>query len=242
MGDNSGTGVAFSRDPGTGESKLYGEYLINAQGEDVVAGIRTPSPISQMELVLPEAYAKFIDNVQKLEKHFHEMQDVEFTVENGRLWMLQCRTGKRSGKAAFRIAVDMVNEGLASKEEAILGIDSHHVQQMLHKEFAADVLKSDQYKKNVVAVGLPGGPGAAVGKIVLSTEEAEAMKAMGEKVILVAQNTSPEGEFCLTCHEFVVHLIYTPSLMHRTDVGGMWASQGILTQRGGMTSHAAVGE
>jgi pyruvate,orthophosphate dikinase len=194
MGDTSGTGVAFSRDPGTGENKLYGEYLINAQGEDVVAGIRTPEPISRMQQVLPDAYAQFLDNVKKLERHFHDMQDVEFTVENGKLWMLQCRSGKRTGKAAFRIAVDMVKEGLATKEEALLKIEPDHVRQMLHPEFAEDVLKGDDYKKNVVAVGLPGGPGAAVGKIVFSTAEAEAMKAKGESVILVAQNTSPEGK------------------------------------------------
>jgi len=216
MGDSSGTGVAFSRDPGTGENKLYGEYLINAQGEDVVAGIRTPEPISRMKAVLPEAYDKFLENVEMLEKHFGDMQDVEFTVENEKLWMLQCRSGKRTGKAAFGIAIDLVKEGLATREEALLKIDADHVDQMLHPEFPTKVLESDDYKSNVVGSGLPGGPGAAVGKIVLSTPEAEEMKANGESVILVRENTSPE------------------------DVGGMWASSGILTKRGGMTSHAAV--
>jgi pyruvate,orthophosphate dikinase len=216
MGENSGTGVAFSRDPGTGEKKLYGEYLINAQGEDVVAGIRTPEPIKRMQDVLPDAYSQFVYNIELLENHFHDMQDVEFTVENKRLWMLQCRSGKRTGQAAFRIAVDMVEEGLDTKDEALLKIESDHVKQMLHPDFPVDVMNSEDYKQSVVAMGLPGGPGAAVGKIVLSTPEAEAMKAKGETVILVRENTSPE------------------------DVGGMWASQGILTQRGGMTSHAAV--
>lgn len=216
MGENSGTGVAFSRDPGTGEHKLYGEYLINAQGEDVVAGIRTPEPIKRMQEVLPEAYAQFLENIEKLEGHFHDMQDLEFTVENGRLWMLQCRSGKRTGQAAFRIAVDMVEEGLSTKEEALMRIESGHVDQMLHPDFAADALKSEDYKNSIVATGLPGGPGAAVGKIVFSTPEAERLKENGEAAILVRENTSPE------------------------DVGGMWASAGILTQRGGMTSHAAV--
>jgi len=216
MGESSGTGVAFSRDPGTGENKLFGEYLINAQGEDVVAGIRTPEPISRMKAVLPTAYEKFLENVEKLENHFGDMQDVEFTVENEKLWMLQCRSGKRTGKAAFNIAIDLVKEGLATREEALMKIEIDHVDQMLHPEFPANVLGSDEYKKNVLASGLPGGPGAAVGKIVLSTPEAERMKENGESVILVRENTSPE------------------------DVGGMWASSGILTQRGGMTSHAAV--
>ena len=216
MGENSGTGVAFSRDPGTGEAVLYGEFLINAQGEDVVAGIRTPEPISHMAEVLPSAYDQFIHNVEKLEDHFRDMQDVEFTVENGKLWMLQCRSGKRTGQAAFRIATDMVTEGLCSPEEALLKIEPDHVKQILHPAFQSDVLSSTKYKDNVLTTGLPGGPGAAVGKIVLSTEEAEAAKERGEAVILVRENTSPE------------------------DVGGMWAANGVLTARGGMTSHAAV--
>jgi pyruvate,orthophosphate dikinase len=216
MGENSGTGVAFSRNPSTGENLLYGEYLINAQGEDVVAGIRTPEPISRMEQVLPEAYRQFIENVHKLEQHFHDMQDVEFTVENGKLWMLQCRSGKRTGHAAFRIAIDMVNEGLCNKEKALLTIEPDHVKQLLHPTFTPGALKDPSYKENVIAVGFPGGPGAAVGKIVFDPQRAEEQKAIGEHVILCRENTSPE------------------------DVGGMWAAQGVLTARGGMTSHAAV--
>jgi pyruvate, orthophosphate dikinase len=216
MGDTSGTGVTFSRNPGTGEKRIYGEYLINAQGEDVVAGIRTPEPIKTMEEAVPDAYAQLLENIATLEHHFHDMQDVEFTVENGRLWMLQCRSGKRTGQAAFRIAVDMVKEGLDTKDGALLKIEPDHVKQMLHPDFPSEVLGSKEYKEGIVAVGLPGGPGAGVGKIVFSTPEAELMKAKGEVVILVLENTSPE------------------------DVGGMWASAGILTKRGGMTSHAAV--
>ena len=216
MGETSGTGVAFSRDPGTGENKLYGEYLINAQGEDVVAGIRTPEPISKMAEVLPEAYCQFIHNINKLESHFQDMQDVEFTVENGKLWMLQCRRGKRTGPAAFRIAMDMVNEGLCTPEEALLRIEPDHVKQLLHPAFSPEALASPSYKENIVAVGLPGGPGAAVGKIVFDAKTAEERKANNDNVILVRENTSPE------------------------DVGGMWAAVGVLTARGGMTSHAAV--
>jgi len=216
MGDNSGTGVAFSRDPGTGENKLYGEYLVNAQGEDVVAGIRTPEPISRMEQVLPEAYRQFVHNVEKLESSFQDMQDIEFTVENGKLWMLQCRSGKRTGPAALRIAIDIVNEGLCTKEEALLKIEPDHIKQLLHPAFTPDALASPTYKANVVAEGLAGGPGAAVGKIVFDAKAAEERKADGENVILVRENTSPE------------------------DVGGMWAAEGVLTARGGMTSHAAV--
>lgn len=216
MGETSGTGVAFSRDPGTGENKLYGEYLINAQGEDVVAGIRTPEPISKMAEVLPEAYCQFIRNINKLESHFQDMQDVEFTVENGKLWMLQCRRGKRTGPAAFRIAMDMVDEGLCTPEEALLRVEPDHVKQLLHPAFSPEALASPSYKENIVAVGLPGGPGAAVGKIVFDAKTAEERKANNDNVILVRENTSPE------------------------DVGGMWAAVGVLTARGGMTSHAAV--
>jgi len=214
LGDTSGTGVAFSRDPGTGEKKLKGEYLVNAQGEDVVAGIRTPEHIDTMAKALPSAYSQFIENVEKLEHHFKDMQDVEFTVENGKLWMLQCRSGKRTGHAAIKIAVDLVNEGLCTPEEGLKKVEPTHVQQVLHPTFPQSALDSAEYKENIVAVGLAGGPGAAVGKIVLSTQKAEEMTAEG--VILVRENTSPE------------------------DVGGMWASKGILTSRGGVTSHAAV--
>lgn len=214
LGPTSGTGVAFSRNPGTGKNELNGEYLENAQGEDVVAGIRTPQPISAMAKGFPRAYAQFIKNIGQLERHFKDMQDVEFTVEDGKLWMLQCRNGKRTGQAAFSIACDMVDEKLCSKEEALLKVEPDHVQQMMHPTFAADALKSPAYQDNIVAVGLAGGPGAAVGKIVFSTTCAEERSAQG--VILVRENTSPE------------------------DVGGMWASKGILTSRGGVTSHAAV--
>jgi pyruvate,orthophosphate dikinase len=207
LGSTSGTGVAFSRCPSNGKNEVMGEYLINAQGEDVVAGIRTPDPISKMQQVLPEAYEQFRKNVSLLEVHFGDMQDVEFTVENGKLWMLQCRSGKRTGQAAFRIAVDLVNEGLTTKEEALLRIDTDHVRQILHPTFSPAALNSRYYKDNVVAVGLAGGPGAAVGKIIFKTTDAELRS--DEKLILVREVTSPE------------------------DVGGMWASQGILTARGG---------
>lgn len=214
LGPTSGTGVAFSRDPGTGENKLKGEYLINAQGEDVVAGIRTPEHIDRMKEGLPMAYEQFLRNVDALEKHFKDMQDVEFTVENGKLWMLQCRSGKRTGQAAFKIATDFVEEGLCTPQEALLKVEPDHVKQMLHPTFSAEALNSPLYKENIVAVGLAGGPGAAVGKIVFTTAKAEETSAEG--VLLVRENTSPE------------------------DVGGMWASQGVLTSRGGVTSHAAV--
>lgn len=199
---------------GIGENKLKGEYLINAQGEDVVAGIRTPEPIAKMAEVLPDAYAQFLHNVELLENHFKDMQDVEFTVEDGKLWMLQCRSGKRTGQAAFKIAADLVSEGLCTPEEALLKVEPDHVKQVLHPTFSAEALESKQYKDNVVAVGLAGGPGAAIGKLAFTTEDAEARQAEG--VILVRENTSPE------------------------DVGGMWAANGIVTSRGGVTSHAAV--
>lgn len=189
LGDSSGTGVAFSRCPSTGKNEMMGEYLINAQGEDVVAGIRTPDPIAMMQNVLPEAFAQFVKNITLLEKHFGDMQDVEFTVENGKLWMLQCRSGKRTGQAAFQIAIDMVNEGLTTKEKALLKIDTDHVRQILHPTFAKEALNSSEYKDNVVAVGLAGGPGAAVGKIIFQTSEAE--KRSDEKLILVREVTSP---------------------------------------------------
>lgn len=216
MGQDSGTGVAFSRNPSTGANELYGEYLINAQGEDVVAGIRTPQPISQMHDVLPNAYKQFVANINKLERHFKDMQDVEFTVEKGKLWMLQCRSGKRTGRAAIKIAIDLENDGICSPAEALLKVDPDHVRQLLHPHFASDALASDKYKNGVFAKGLPGGPGAAVGALVFTPKEAEEEKAKGEVVILVRETTSPE------------------------DVGGMWAAAGILTARGGMTSHAAV--
>jgi pyruvate, orthophosphate dikinase len=214
LGPTSGTGVAFSRDPGTGEAVIKGEYLINAQGEDVVAGIRTPEPISRMAQDLPEAYKQFVRNIELVERHFKDMQDVEFTVEEGKLWMLQCRSGKRTGQAAFHIAVDMVKEGICTTQEALLRIEPDHVKQILHPTFSKEALNSARYQDNVVAVGLAGGPGAAVGKIVFSPQMAE--KRREEGIILVRNNTSPE------------------------DVGGMWAARGILTSHGGVTSHAAV--
>lgn len=193
---------------------LQGEYLVNAQGEDVVAGIRTPENIDTMAKALPEAYSQFLRNVETLERHFKDMQDIEFTVENGKLWMLQCRSGKRTGHAAIKIAVDLVEDGLCTQQEALFKVEPDHIKQVLHPTFSQEVLESAEYAENVVAVGLAGGPGAAVGKLVFSTKKAEEMTAEG--VILVREVTSPE------------------------DVGGMWASQGILTCRGGVTSHAAV--
>jgi pyruvate, orthophosphate dikinase len=179
-----------------------------------VAGIRTPEHIDTMAMALPEAYTQFLHNVDKLERHFKDMQDIEFTVENGKLWMLQCRSGKRTGHAAIKIAVDLVDDGLCTRPEALLKVEPDHIKQVLHPTFSQEALESNEYVKNVVAVGLAGGPGAAVGKLVFSTERAEEQTAEG--VILVREVTSPE------------------------DVGGMWASQGILTSRGGVTSHAAV--
>jgi pyruvate,orthophosphate dikinase len=211
MGPTSGTGVCFSRNPNNGEKVLYGEYLINAQGEDVVAGIRTPQPISTLKEALPKAYDELVINVNMLEKHFHDMQDIEFTIQEGRLFMLQTRSGKRVGPAAVKIAVDMVDEGLATGNQAIMMVKPEHLNQPLHPQFQSTTSKD--YKQNVLAKGLPASPGAAVGKIVFSPEEAEALHAKGEKCILVRDETSPE------------------------DVGGMWASQGVLTARGGMTSH-----
>lgn len=214
MGPTSGTGVCFSRNPNTGENKLYGEYLINAQGEDVVAGIRTPLPIAKLEESLPEAYKQLIHNVKILEKNYHDMQDIEFTVQDGKLFMLQTRSGKRVGPAAVKIAVDMVKEGLANPDQAVLMVKPEHLNQLLHPQFKST--KAASYRDNILARGLPASPGAAVGKIVFSPEAAEAREAAGEKCVLVRDETSPE------------------------DVGGMWASEGVLTARGGMTSHAAV--
>ena len=212
MGETSGTGVLFTRNPSTGENKLYGEYLVNAQGEDVVAGIRTPSDISTMKDALPAAYEQLVKNTELLELHFKDMQDIEFTVEDGQLFMLQCRSGKRTGAGAVKMAVDFVKEGLVTKEEAVQMVEPTHVDQLLHPQFKDE----GAYKADVIGTGLPASPGAAVGQIVFSTEDAEAAKAEGRKVILVRVETSPE------------------------DVGGMDAAEGILTARGGMTSHAAV--
>lgn len=210
MGDTSGTGVAFTRDPATGEKRFFGEYLMNAQGEDVVAGIRTPQPISTLEQTMPDAYSKLEEIYKKLEDHFRDMQDIEFTIEEGTLYMLQTRTGKRTAAAALRIAVEMVDEGLIDKRTAVTRVSPDQIDRLLHPTIDSD----SEYE--VVATGLPASPGAAVGKVVFTAEHAEEMKKKNEKVILVRTETSPE------------------------DIGGMDAAQGILTVRGGMTSHAAV--
>ncbi len=212
MGDNCGTGVAFTRDPATGEKKLMGEFLTNAQGEDVVAGVRTPMPIAQMAEKFPAAFEEFKKVCQILENHYHDMQDMEFTVENEKLYMLQTRNGKRTAPAALQIAVDLVAEGHKTKEEAVLMIDPRNLDTLLHPQFDAKALKA----ANPVGKGLGASPGAACGQVVFSAEDAEAWKNAGKKVVLVRLETSPE------------------------DITGMKAAQGILTVRGGMTSHAAV--
>ena len=212
LNENSGTGVAFTRDPATGEKKLMGEFLINAQGEDVVAGVRTPMPISQMEQEFPEAYAQFVKVCDLLENHYHDMQDMEFTVENGKLYMLQCRNGKRTAQAALKIACDLVDEGMIDEKQAVLMIDPRNLDTLLHPQFDAKVLKAS----TPMGKGLGASPGAACGKCVFTAEEAKAWAERGEKVVLVRLETSPE------------------------DIEGMKAAQGILTVRGGMTSHAAV--
>ena len=213
-GDNSGTGVAFTRDPSTGENKLMGEYLINAQGEDVVAGIRTPSPIAQLEEQMPEVYAQFVEISQKLEKHYRDMQDMEFTIENGKLYMLQTRNGKRTAQAALKIAVDLVDEGMITEQEAVLRVEPQQLDSLLHPQFDSAALKAAA----VIGKGLPASPGAACGQVVFTAEVAKEVVENGTmpKVILVRLETSPE------------------------DIEGMVAAQGILTVRGGMTSHAAV--
>ena len=219
MGNDCATGVAFTRNPATGEESFFGEFLVNAQGEDVVAGIRTPQSINKagsdgelpsMEEVMPESYAQLVDIQQKLEKHYRDMQDIEFTIEKGRLFMLQTRTGKRTAAAAVKIAADMVKEGLIDKKEAVLRIAPEQLDQLLHPSL------DPKAKKTVIAKGLPASPGAASGEIIFSADEAEEEKKLGRKVILVRIETSPE------------------------DIHGMHAAQGILTARGGMTSHAAV--
>ena len=212
LNNESGTGVAFTRDPATGEKKLMGEFLINAQGEDVVAGVRTPMPIAQMEQEFPDAYNEFIKVCETLENHYHDMQDMEFTVENKKLYMLQCRNGKRTAQAALQIACDLVDEGHKTEEEAVLMIDPRNLDTLLHPQFDAKALKA----ATPMGKGLGASPGAACGKVVFTADDAEAWNAKGEKVILVRLETSPE------------------------DITGMKASQGILTVRGGMTSHAAV--
>ena len=212
MGDKSGTGVAFTRNPADGENKLFGEFLINAQGEDVVAGIRTPNEISELKDIMPEVYSQFVDATKKLEHHYKDMQDIEFTIENERLFLLQTRAGKRTAHAAINVAVDLVDENLISKEEAIMRIEPNQLDQLLHPMFEPKALADAQ----IIAKGLPASPGAASGKIYFHADDVVAAKARGEKTILVRQETSPE------------------------DIEGMVAAEGILTARGGMTSHAAV--
>ena len=212
LNDNSGTGVAFTRDPATGEKKLMGEFLTNAQGEDVVAGVRTPMPISQMEEKFPEAYSDFIKVCHTLEDHYHDMQDMEFTVENGKLYMLQCRNGKRTAHAALKIACDLVDEGMKTEEEAVAMIDPRNLDTLLHPQFDTAALKA----ATPLGKGLGASPGAACGKVVFTAEDSVEWAAKGEKVILVRLETSPE------------------------DITGMKSAEGILTVRGGMTSHAAV--
>ena len=212
MGDDCGTGVAFTRDPATGERKLMGEFLTNAQGEDVVAGVRTPMPIAQMAEKFPQAFEEFKQVCSKLENHYRDMQDMEFTVEHGNLYMLQTRNGKRTAQAALQIACDLVDEGMRTEEEAVLMIEPRNLDTLLHPQFDTKALKA----ATPLGKGLGASPGAACGKVVFTAEDAEAMKAKGEKVVLVRLETSPE------------------------DITGMKASQGILTVRGGMTSHAAV--
>ncbi|HMM30560.1 MAG TPA: pyruvate, phosphate dikinase [Clostridia bacterium] len=211
-GDNSGTGVAFTRNPATGENKLFGEFLINAQGEDVVAGVRTPQTIDQLEKVMPEAYAQFVEICGKLERHYRDMQDMEFTIEDRKLYMLQTRNGKRTAAAALKIACDLVDEGMISEIDAVKMIDPKQLDALLHPQFDAKALKAAK----PVGKALPASPGAACGKIVFTAEDATEWALRGEKVVLVRLETSPE------------------------DIEGMFHSQGILTVRGGMTSHAAV--
>ena len=212
MGDDCGTGVAFTRDPATGEKKLMGEFLTNAQGEDVVAGVRTPMPIAEMAQKFPEAYDEFVKVCNILEDHYRDMQDMEFTVEHGKLYMLQCRNGKRTAPAALKIACDLVDEGMISEQQAVAMIDPRNLDTLLHPQFDPKALKSTE----PVGKALPASPGAACGKIVFTAEDAKEWAARGEKVVLVRLETSPE------------------------DIEGMKAAQGILTVRGGMTSHAAV--
>ena len=211
-GDTSGTGVAFTRDPATGEKKLFGEYLMNAQGEDVVAGIRTPEPIDHLKDTMPEVYDQFARTTQRLEDHYADMQDMEFTIENGKLYMLQTRNGKRTAAAALKIAVDLVDEGKISREEAVLRVDPKQLDALLHPQFDAKALKD----ASPIGSGLAASPGAACGRVVFTAEDAKEWAEKGEKVILARLETSPE------------------------DIEGMAAAQGILTVRGGMTSHAAV--
>ncbi|MFQ5533160.1 MAG: pyruvate, phosphate dikinase, partial [Candidatus Methylomirabilales bacterium] len=210
MGESSGTGVAFTRDPGNGEKRLFGEFLMNAQGEDVVAGIRTPKPIEELKQIAPKAHNELVRVARKLEGHYRDMQDIEFTFQEGKFYILQTRTGKRTPAAAVKLAVDMQREGLIDKKGAVLRVDPRQVEQLLHP------MLDPATRAERVARGLPASPGAAVGRVVFTADQAEEWAGQGERVILVRDETSPE------------------------DIGGMHAAQGILTARGGMTSHAAV--
>ncbi len=212
MGDTSGTGVAFTRNPATGAKGIFGEYLINAQGEDVVAGIRTPQPISRLQQDLPECYARFVEIASQLENHYRDMQDMEFTIEEGKLYFLQTRNGKRTAQAAIQVACDLVDEGMITPEEAVLRIEAKSLDQLLHPAFDAQALKNGKE----IGQALPASPGAAAGRVYFSAEDAVEAHTRGERVVLVRQETSPE------------------------DIEGMHAAEGILTMRGGMTSHAAV--
>src|SRR5438045_4401927 len=216
MGNDSGTGVAFTRDPGTGEKELYGEYLLNAQGEDVVAGIRTPSKISRLQQDLPQVYRQFQEIAHRLEQHYRDMQELEFTVEKGRLYMLQTRSGKRSAAAAIKVLVDMVNEGLITEQEAVKRADPNQVYQLLLPRFDENEKKKAEQEGRLLAKGLNASPGAASGKAVFDADRAEEMGKAGIAVVLVRPETSPD------------------------DVHGMLVAKGVLTARGGATSHAAV--
>jgi pyruvate,orthophosphate dikinase len=210
MGSDSGTGVAFTRNPSTGENELYGEFLINAQGEDVVAGIRTPEPISQLKSIMPEVYAQFLQISQQLERHYKDLQDIEFTIERGKLYLLQTRNGKRTAQAAVKVAVQMVKEGLIDRETAIMRVDPEQLNQLLHRRV------DEKAKLDILVKGLPASPGAATGKVVFDADDAESLAKKGEKVILVRPETTPE------------------------DIHGIIAAEAVVTSRGGMTSHAAV--
>ncbi|MCB6365908.1 pyruvate, phosphate dikinase [Intestinibacillus massiliensis] len=212
MGETSGTGVAFTRNPATGEKKLYGEFLMNAQGEDVVAGIRTPQPISTLQDIMPEVYEQFVDISSRLEQHYGDMQDMEFTIENGKLYMLQTRNGKRTAQAALKVAVDLVDEGLCTREQAIMKVEPKQLDALLHPTFVRAALDA----ATPVTTGLPASPGAACGKVYFTAQDAVQAHKVGEKVVLVRQETSPE------------------------DIDGMASAEGVMTARGGMTSHAAV--
>ncbi len=259
MGDTSGTGVAFTRNPSTGAKGIYGEYLIKAQGEDVVAGIRTPQPITRLEQDLPECYEEFLNIANRLEQHYRDMQDMEFTIENGRLFFLQTRNGKRTAPAALQIACDLVDEGMITSEEAVSRIEAKSLDQLLHPTFDPDALKNG----TVIGQALPASPGAAAGKVYFTAEEAKEAHERGERVVLVRLETSPEdiegmhaaegaspgaaagkvyftAEEAKEAHERGERVVLVRLETSPEDIEGMHAAEGILTVRGGMTSHAAV--